>query len=100
MASSSTPSHSLSLWQHHRLIATMTRREILGRYRGSAGGLLWSLVTPILMLAVYTTVFSGIFQARWSQEAAGPLDYALRLFVGLIVHGIAAECLNRSPVVV
>lgn len=85
------------LWQHRQLIRTMTWREILGRYRGSAGGLMWSLITPLLMLAVYTAVFSGIFQARWSADAATPLDYALQLFVGLIVHGLAAECLNRSP---
>lgn len=52
------------------------------------------------MLSVYTVVFSGIFQARWSQEASSPLDYALQLFVGLIVHGLAAECLNRSPALI
>ncbi|CDM22491.1 O-antigen export system permease protein RfbD [Castellaniella defragrans 65Phen] len=75
----------------------MTWRDILGRYRGSAGGLAWSLLTPILMLAVYTIVFSGIFKARWSDDAASPLDYALQLFVGLIVHGLAAECINRAP---
>lgn len=89
-----------SLWQHRHLIRTLAWREILGRYRGSAGGLVWSLVTPILMLAVYTIVFSGIFQARWSQEATSPLDYALQLFMGLIVHGLASECLNRSPTLV
>lgn len=89
-----------SLWQHRRLIITLTWREILGRYRGSAGGLVWSLVTPILMLSVYTAVFSGIFQARWSQDASSPIDYALQLFVGLIVHGLAAECLNRSPALI
>lgn len=89
-----------SLWQHRHLMRTMAWREILGRYRGSAGGLVWSLVTPILMLAVYTFVFSGIFQARWSQDATSPLDYALQLFVGLIIHGLAAECLNRSPALI
>lgn len=86
-----------SLWRHRHLVASLTWREVQGRYRGSAGGLLWSLITPILMLSVYTAVFSGIFQARWSQEASTPLDYALQLFVGLIVHGLAAECLTRSP---
>lgn len=94
-----TPSASslLSLWQHRNLIGTLTWRDVLGRYRGSAGGLIWSLVTPILMLAVYTIVFSGIFRARWSQDAADPIDYALQLFVGLTIHGLAAECLNRAP---
>lgn len=84
------------LWQRKRLIGQLAWREITGRYRGSAGGLLWSLVTPILMLAVYTVVFAGIFQARWSQGGSS-LDYALHLFAGLIVHGLAAECLNTAP---
>jgi lipopolysaccharide transport system permease protein len=101
MASAVTPPRSrLLLWQHRRLVATLTWRDILGRYRGSAGGLIWSLITPILMLTVYTIVFSGIFKARWSQGAQDPLDYALQLFVGLIIHALAAECLNRAPTVI
>lgn len=90
----------IGLWQHRHLIRSLAWREILGRYRGSAGGMVWSLVTPVLMLAVYTFVFSGIFQARWSQDASSPADYALQLFVGLLLHGLVAECLNRSPVLI
>lgn len=90
----------LGLWKYRQLIRSLAWREILGRYRGSAGGMVWSLVTPVLMLAVYTAVFSGIFQARWSQEASSPADYALQLFVGLLIHGLVAECLNRSPVLI
>lgn len=88
------------LLKHRHLIRSLAWREILGRYRGSAGGMVWSLVTPVLMLAVYTFVFSGIFQARWSQDATSPADYALQLFVGLLLHGLVAECLNRSPVLI
>lgn len=88
-----------SLWGRRHLILRMTWRDISGRYRGSAGGLVWSLVTPILMLGVYTAVFSGIFQARWSQGGS-PLGYALQLFVGLIIHGLVAECLNKAPLLI
>lgn len=90
----------LGLWKYRHLIRSLAWREILGRYRGSAGGMIWSLITPVLMLAVYTAVFSGIFQARWSQEASSPADYALQLFVGLLIHGLVAECLNRSPILI
>lgn len=86
-----------SLWLHRSLIQRLAWRDILVRYKGSAGGLLWALVTPILLLSVYTAVFSGIFQARWGQSG-GPIEYALQLFVGLTIHGVAAECLNRTPV--
>lgn len=86
-----------SLWQHRRLIATMTRREVLGRYRGSVIGLAWSFFNPVLMLAVYTFVFSEVFQARWVGQGAGKGEFAILLFVGMIVHGLFAECANRSP---
>src|SRR5690606_14696920 len=83
-ASPLAPSSRIPLWQHRQLIATLAWRDVLGRYRGSAGGLVWSLVTPILMLAVYTVVFSGIFRARWSQGggAAVPVDYGLAAVCG------------------
>lgn len=86
----------ISLWTHRPLVNQLAWRDVHSRYKGSAGGLLWALITPILLLSVYTAVFSGIFQARWGQDG-GPIEYALQLFVGLTIHGLAAECLNRSP---
>ena len=87
-----------SPWKHRALILQMVRREVVGRYRGSVMGLLWSFLNPILMLAVYTFVFSEVFKAKWgvgSNESKA--DFALILFVGLIVHGVFAECVNRAP---
>jgi len=87
-----------SLWQHRQLIAQMTRREVLGRYRGSVMGLAWSFFTPILMLLVYTFVFSVVFNARWGLgDDESRTDFAMLLFVGLIVHSLFAECVNRAP---
>ena len=54
-----------SLWRHRELIARMTWREIVGRYKGSTMGLLWSFLNPVLMLSVYTFVFSVVFKTRW-----------------------------------
>ncbi len=87
-----------SAWRHRQLIAALTRREVAGRYRGSWLGLAWSFLTPLLMLLIYTLVFAGVFHARW--DPSGPPDamgFALALFVGLIVHGLLAECVNRAP---
>lgn len=90
-----------SLWQHRQLIAQMTKREVIGRYRGSALGLAWSFLNPLLMLSVYTFVFSVVFKSRWGSVASGAEQsqalFAIMLFVGLIVHGIFAEVVNRSP---
>lgn len=86
-----------SIWRNRELIKASTKREILGRYRGSAMGLLWSFFNPVFMLAVYTFVFSEIFKARWSAGSESKTEFALVLFAGLIVFNLFAECINRSP---
>lgn len=86
-----------SIRQRVFLITEMSRREVVGRYRGSAMGLLWSFFSPLLMLAVYTFVFSVVFKVRWSAGDATNANFAMNLFVGVIVHGFFAECLNRAP---
>jgi len=92
-----------SLWHNRELIEQMVRRDVLGRYRGSLLGLAWSFFNPVLMLLVYTFVFSGVFKARWSGDGGasdGHAQFALVLFVGLIVNGLFAEILNRAPALV
>lgn len=90
-----------SLWRNRQLIWQMTRREIQSRYRGSIIGLAWSFINPILLLLVYTFVFSVIFKSRWGVgEQESKVDFALALFVGLIVFGIFAECVNRAPMLI
>lgn len=87
-----------SLWQHRQLIKQMAWREVVGRYKGSFIGLFWSFINPVLMLAVYTFVFSVVFKARWGIDGGdSKTSFALILFVGLIVHGLLAEVLNRAP---
>jgi homopolymeric O-antigen transport system permease protein len=87
-----------SIWRSRSLIFQMTKREVLGRYRGSVLGLGWSLFHPLVMLAIYTFVFSVVFRARWPGMAEGSTtDFALLLFVGMILHALFAECVNRAP---
>lgn len=87
-----------SVWRNRQLIFQMSRREVVGRYRGSVMGLAWSFFNPILMLIIYTFVFSTVFKARWGTGAEETqVDFAVVLFVGMIVHGLFAECINRAP---
>jgi homopolymeric O-antigen transport system permease protein len=86
-----------SLWHNRELIAQLTRREVLSRYRGSILGLAWSFFNPLLMLVVYTLVFSVVFKARWGLGDESKADFAIILFVGMIIHGLFAECVNRAP---
>lgn len=83
--------------RYRSLLWQFARRDVLARYRGSLLGLGWSLLTPLLMLAVYTFVFREVFKARWSADDTGGLEFALRVYAGLIVFGLFAEVANRSP---
>jgi lipopolysaccharide transport system permease protein len=90
-----------SLWRNRQLIVQMTQREVAGRYKGSVMGLAWSFFNPVLMLAVYTFVFSVVFNARWGGGGEeSKTQFAVVLFVGMIVHGLFAEVLNRAPVLI
>jgi len=85
------------IWKSRDLIIQMTKREVIGRYRGSVLGLLWSFFNPMLMLAIYTFVFSVVFKARWGSGGESRFEFALILFAGLIVFNIFSECVNRAP---
>lgn len=91
-----------NLWRHRNLILQLTVREIAARYRGTYLGVLWSLLTPVLMLSVYTVVFSMIFQVRWREmdTAANPGLFTFALFAGLIPFSIFSEVVTRAPSVI
>ena len=87
-----------SLWGHRELILQMTKREVIGRYKGSVMGLMWSFANPILLLTMYTLVFSVVFKARWgTSEPESRTHFAILLFVGMIVHSLFSETLIRAP---
>ncbi len=86
-----------SIKQNWSLILDMTKREIKKKYRGAFLGLAWSFINPLLMLIVYTFVFSFVFKARWGlSESENRLDFAITLFAGLIVFGIFSESIQQS----
>jgi lipopolysaccharide transport system permease protein len=95
-------SHAPMLFRDVPLTLSLTRREVAGRYRGSVLGIFWSLINPLFMLAIYTTVFGGIFHSRWQvpgreagQHSMG--EFAIIIFAGLTIFQIFAEVINRAP---
>jgi lipopolysaccharide transport system permease protein len=87
-----------SLIKNRELIYQMTKREVIGRYKGSVIGLAWSFFNPIVMLIIYTFVFSVVFRTRWGlSDSESKTEFALILFVGLIVFNLFAETINRAP---
>jgi lipopolysaccharide transport system permease protein len=89
-----------SFYKNWSLIRPLLIREILGRYRGSILGLLWSFFNPILMLLVYTFFFSIVFKARWSGAGDSKAEFAMVLFVGLIIFNLFSECIMRAPTII
>ncbi|MET1079725.1 MAG: ABC transporter permease [Pseudomonas sp.] len=79
------------------LILQLSRREVASRYQGSVMGIFWSFLAPVVMLVVYTFVFSVVFKARWGVGSDDKASFALNLFAGIIVHGLFAECVTRAP---
>ena len=87
-----------SILKNYELIFQMTKREVVGRYKGSILGIAWSFFNPILMLTIYTFVFSVVFKSRWGSTGAdSKAEFALILFVGMIIYGFFAETINGSP---
>ena len=86
------------LWQLPRradLILSLTKRELAARYRGSALGIVWALVTPLVMIAIFTVIFAGIFKAKFGASSL-PSDYALYLFCGLLPWNAFQESVQLS----
>ena len=83
--------------RHWNLARELTHRDILGRYRGASFGLLWSLIGPLMILAIYSVAFGQIFKSRWQQASGDSAEFGIVLFLGIIVHGFFAECFSRAP---
>jgi lipopolysaccharide transport system permease protein len=88
------------LRRHYALVIQMAKRDVMGRYRGSFIGLLWSFLNPLFMLAIYTFVFGVIFHSRWIGQTSGHFDFAVILFAGLNINSFFSECANRAPTLI
>lgn len=86
------------LWElpgRFELIRSLARRELVARYKGSVLGLLWAIVTPVVMIAIFTFIFAGVFNARFGTSSS-PWDYAIYLFCGLLPWNMFQETLVLS----
>ena len=77
------------------LIFSFAKRELLGRYKGSALGIAWAVLTPVVMIAIFTFIFAGIFNARFNANQSH-WDYALYLFCGLLPWSMFQESVQQS----
>lgn len=85
------------LWGSSELVFYLSRQRIASRYRASALGVSWVLLSPALSLAIYTLVFGVIFKPRWAAGETDTTQYALLLYLGLCAYWFVSECLAEAP---
>jgi lipopolysaccharide transport system permease protein len=89
-----TPAISL-IKDHRGLIRSMVRRDLSNRYKGSMMGVAWAIITPAVMIILFTIIFSGIFKARFGPEG-GHFDFAVYLFCGILPWIAFSDGVQRS----
>ena len=86
------------LWElpgRFELILSLARRELVARYKGSTLGIVWALLTPVVMITIFTFIFAGIFGARFGASSSH-WDYAIHLFCGLLPWTMFQETVLQS----
>ena len=88
------------LWKNRGLLFQLWMRDFSSRYRSGLLGVTWALINPLLMLALYSFVFVGVFKMRWGSGPNVQGNFVILLFTGLIVHGFFAEFVTRAPLLI
>jgi len=87
-----------TVWRHRSLIRSMVRRDIMGRYSGSYGGLFWTVIHPLLMMVTYAFVFGVVLRTRFGDNQPG--NFALYFMAGMLPWLAFSEAVGRAPTVV
>jgi lipopolysaccharide transport system permease protein len=87
-----------AIWRNRGLIRTMVRRDILGRYRGSFGGGLWTLLTPLLLMLTYFFVFGIVLETKFGNDPSRS-GFVLYFFAGMLPWLAFSEAAGRAPTV-
>jgi len=90
-----------SLWKHRSLLTQFTKRNVHVRHKGSYLGILWQVLTPLLMLALYSFTFGVLLHGRFGViEDETPAEYALGIFLGFMLYGLVADSIGAATNVV
>jgi lipopolysaccharide transport system permease protein len=89
----------LSVWRNRSLIRSMVRRDILGRYRGSFGGIFWTVLNPLLLMATYYFVFGVVLNARFGNDPSRA-GFVLYFLCGMLPWLAFSEAAGRAPFVI
>jgi lipopolysaccharide transport system permease protein len=87
-----------TVWRNRALSATLVRREILSRSRGSFGGGLWTILSPLLLMLTYFFVFGVVLNQRFEADPR-PGSWALYFLAGMLPWLAFSEAAGRAPTV-
>ncbi len=88
-----------TVWRNRGLIRVMVRRDILGRYRGSFGGVFWTIINPLLLMLTYFFVFGVVLQTRFGADKSRSA-FALYFLAGMLPWLAFSESVGRSASVI
>lgn len=73
----------LDIWSFRTFILGSIRREISSRYKGTVMGSAWVVINPLMMIIIYTVIFSQVMHSRLS-GVGGTYSYSIFLCAGLL----------------
>ncbi len=88
-----------AMWRNRQLIQSMVRRDIMARYRGSFGDVLWTVLNPLMLMATYFFVFGLVLQSRFGADGSRT-GWALYFLSAMLPWLPFAEAVGRSPYVI
>jgi len=84
---------------HPKILFELTmntvRRNLAVQYKSTFMGLSWMILSPLILLLIYTFIFTQVFSTRWGNVDSS-VYFALNLFTGMLLHGWMSESLQRS----
>jgi lipopolysaccharide transport system permease protein len=83
-------------WRNHELLASLVRRDVQARFRGTVLGVFWAGVAPLVRLVAYTLIFGVLIQPRWQGESSDPFLIAFTYFSGLVLWDFFTECMGAA----
>jgi lipopolysaccharide transport system permease protein len=94
-----SPFHIVTdLLRHRELIVAYAKREFQTTHRATYLGFVWSVLSPLIMLALFTFVFGYVFNGRFTQRAdETPAEFAIALFVGLSLFQCVGQSMGSAP---
>ncbi len=87
-----------SIARNRSLIRTMVRRDVLGRYRGSFGGMFWTVLNPLILMLTYFFVFGVVLRTKFPNDPSRS-GFALYFLAGMLPWLAVSEAAGRAPTV-